>query len=205
MKLTPAKIVIWLTTALMLYTVLGRAQAIPELNWFTGSVSEDAVYLSWQLGAGATCLGMGVQRAGEELEFAEIHRIGGVCGDLTSPVSYTYTDTMQKPEGQLYYRIELGKGIFSDTLSLNTTPDPASPLLLYPNPAYGTVTLSYRHPDGENGVIRISDLTGRVLSNGTISPGNHTLNLTGLKQGIYLITVESAGTGFRETTRLLLQ
>ncbi|MCX6225455.1 MAG: T9SS type A sorting domain-containing protein [Bacteroidia bacterium] len=66
----------------------------------------------------------------------------------------------------------------------------------YPNPASNYTTISYNLPETETVVLRVTDLSGRILSNypvGLSSPGLHRLQLdvSGLKQGSYFYCLEA--------------
>lgn len=70
-------------------------------------------------------------------------------------------------------------------------------LLIYPNPANGIVTLDFNAIDGEDITIHVMDMSGRLLKKehmGKLSSGEmqHTLNLSDLTTGVYIIQLTSS-------------
>lgn len=71
---------------------------------------------------------------------------------------------------------------------------------MYPNPADDHVTISSL-PAGA--VVRITDMTGEILSENVSPLFSYTLDITNLSPGSYLILIESEGV--RESRKLLIQ
>ncbi|MDN3656679.1 T9SS type A sorting domain-containing protein [Ferruginibacter paludis] len=72
-----------------------------------------------------------------------------------------------------------------------------SQFTMYPNPAKDLLTISYAA--GEAGLIRITDISGRVLLEQAAINGNPRLNIAQLKKGMYFLTVQSkAGSKTRQ-------
>jgi hypothetical protein len=71
----------------------------------------------------------------------------------------------------------------------------AAQLSAYPNPTNGTVNITWGAA-ASTGVVTISDITGRKVYSTTIdmskNNGVHTLDLSGLANGLYLLNVSSA-------------
>lgn len=64
---------------------------------------------------------------------------------------------------------------------------------IYPNPAKEQINI--KTPAGEKGEVIISNLTGQELSRVSFSTGNsHSINVSGLKNGTYLVTVKTDNT-----------
>lgn len=88
----------------------------------------------------------------------------------------------------------------SDTLNLvqslgigNTIPGAKLPLNIYPNPSQGFTTVALTAPAGGEAAIEIVDNTGRKMIQTKVNllQGLQTFQITGLNQGIYLITIRS--------------
>lgn len=84
------------------------AQGHPGLKEFTAKVSNCQVILQWTVNGGTTCNGITILRSKDTISFEPYGNIPGICGDLTAPVTYTYTDTFPKLNQRNYYRLELG-------------------------------------------------------------------------------------------------
>ncbi len=60
-----------------------------------------------------------------------------------------------------------------------------SALRVYPNPAHDFITFS----SDKNGQVDIMDVSGRVIMNSTIGAGTHTMSVSNLNNGVYLVKV----------------
>lgn len=67
-------------------------------------------------------------------------------------------------------------------------------LTIFPNPSNEKVVLNYTLKSTENVVIKISDVTGKIVNelkpNGVIGNNKQELNISNLSQGIYTITIQ---------------
>ena len=59
---------------------------------------------------------------------------------------------------------------------------------IYPTPTTGMVTLQLDKPV-KTGLYRLSDLSGKLLSDGTITNSIYTLDLSRYENGVYLLTL----------------
>jgi len=96
------------------------------------------------------------------------------CADVTS-------------NGKFAQIADDGSDVFEDALYIET----------YPNPTAGVLNVSIKRVTKENVVIRIADITGRIIMTQNVNSKEtsiiETLNLSNLTSGVYTITVESAG------------
>jgi uncharacterized protein (TIGR02145 family) len=97
-----------------------------------------------------------------------------------------------------------------DVLHLSTTTDiqddnnlKSSGLKLYPNPMTDISTLEVLPPVVGNAIISVCDMTGKVLTqyNGYMENGTQEFSLSGIKNGLHLITVQ--GNGYQLSEKLL--
>ena len=63
---------------------------------------------------------------------------------------------------------------------------------IYPNPTKGMVTLQFDKPV-KTGLYRLSDLSGKLLLDGTITISIFTLDLSRYENGVYLLTLTLDG------------
>ncbi|MCC7301154.1 MAG: T9SS type A sorting domain-containing protein [Bacteroidia bacterium] len=65
----------------------------------------------------------------------------------------------------------------------------------FPNPARDKVFIPYSLPSGSGGYIRVTELSGKILSETVIKEGAHTLelNVSALQSGVYLHEMELDG------------
>jgi hypothetical protein len=80
-----------------------------------------------------------------------------------------------------------GSDVFEDALYIET----------YPNPTADVLNVSIKRITKENVVIRIADITGRIIMSQNVNSKEtsiiETINLSNLTAGVYTISVESAG------------
>jgi hypothetical protein len=63
---------------------------------------------------------------------------------------------------------------------------PVKAALVYPNPASGYVDIQSNH---QHGIVRIYDISGRLLHEELSKPGTHRIDLTRLKSGTYVVAI----------------
>lgn len=63
---------------------------------------------------------------------------------------------------------------------------PVKAALVYPNPASGYVDILSNH---QHGIVRIYDISGRLLYEELSKPGTHRIDLTRLKSGTYVVAI----------------
>lgn len=83
-----------------------------------------------------------------------------------------------------------------DKLADDTVATTKSSLAVFPNPNYGTMTVSYNSEKSENIQVYISDLMGRTVYKNSFLKESGTfdipVNLTTIKKGIYYISVKGS-------------
>ncbi|GIV26956.1 MAG: hypothetical protein KatS3mg027_0770 [Bacteroidia bacterium] len=114
--------------------------------------------------SGKTCQGIEVWRKNEGEEYKRIGDIKGICGSISAPVSYTFTDANPPKNETLNYKLYLGGYGYSEPieikivdyreLSYKVIPNPASDLVrIYINSSNSTISNNYilhlYSPDGQ--------------------------------------------------------
>jgi len=89
-------------------------------------------------------------------------------------------------------------------LSVNNNKIVGGSFNLFPNPSSGMIELSFSQKAGENALVSVSDVSGRiVLTESVVLDNNHRMNLDSFEPGIYLITLSSEQ--FSTSKRLILK
>lgn len=65
--------------------------------------------------------------------------------------------------------------------------------MLYPNPAWGAVTLQLNSVIANETAVTITDVLGKTVLGQTITGTQATLNIASLKSGVYFVTLKAAG------------
>lgn len=140
-------------------------------------------YLYWVIAEGSSCTGIGVERSEDGIAFIEIGEITGVCGNVSFPTAYDFTDKYPITNKNSYYRLRLGNGGYSDIASINILETGEAGYLLYPNPASSSVNIKFRNELNKETVIEVYNAAGRLVT------------LTGSRNGLLNLDVESFSSG----------
>ncbi|MCF8377976.1 MAG: T9SS type A sorting domain-containing protein [Bacteroidales bacterium] len=90
------------------------------------------------------------------------------------------------------------------TSAPESLPSSESNFLVYPNPADQILNISFLQEDYSNFEIEITDLMGRIVlkSNQDL---NQSLNISGIKEGVYILSLRSLKSGIRMNRKILIR
>ena len=81
-------------------------------------------------------------------------------------------------------------------------------VVAFPNPSQGQLTLQYNSPEASSYLMKVTDLTGRLLQQETLEASEgmnrHAVNLSNVAKGVYMLSVEKAG-GDKIVIRLVIE
>ena len=67
--------------------------------------------------------------------------------------------------------------------------------LVFPNPSQGRMTLLYNSPQDADYMLKVTDLTGRVLQRESLAAlrgsNRHEINLGHVAKGVYMLSLEN--------------
>ena len=95
-------------SAFALCAITVQAQEHPYLSRFELIEQPGSVRLEWTMIAGNTCFNIEVLRGTSATELLPIGIISGLCGNITAPVEYSFTDASPLEFTTLYYQLVLG-------------------------------------------------------------------------------------------------
>ena len=169
-----------------------RSQSI--LSSFDIDISQGNVLLAWTIKSGSTCNGMQVLRSKDSMNFILIEDIQGVCGSLSSSVSYTFTDHTPILNAINYYKIDFGGLEQSPVLGIEVINVLTNSFLLRPNPVTGASDLYFENDNQNEVVLKVFDDFGDVIyKNQTIS-NIFILDSTTFSSGLYYFSLENMKT-----------
>lgn len=116
-------------------------------------------------------------------------RIGQGAGNSAAPDAYNFNGSMD--EIGLWNRA-LGTSEINSICDgmLNLTEENNLQFDIYPNPATNSATLTFIGESLDKIIyFSISDVAGRVVSNGTILPSDNSININGFSKGIYSVNL----------------
>jgi endoglucanase len=80
--------------------------------------------------------------------------------------------------------------------------------MVYPNPSQGQLTLQYNSPEESAYLMKVTDLTGRLLQHETLAASEglnrHAINLSNVAKGVYMLSLENTG-GEKIVIRLVIE
>ena len=175
--------------------VLGfNAESQTILGDFDIDQSNGKVLLAWTIKSGSVCNGMQIYRSKDSIDFMLIEDIQGVCGSLSSPVSYTYTDQTPILNNYNYYKINFGGLEDSNILGIEVINVLSNSYLLKPNPITGASDLYFENDNQNEVVLKVFDDFGDVIYLEETQTNKFTLDSTSFSSGMYYFSLENQKT-----------
>ena len=156
--------------------------------------SNGKVLLAWTIKSGSVCNGMQIFRSKDSVNFVLIEDIQGVCGDLSSSVSYTYTDQTPILNNYNYYKINFGGLEDSNILGIEVINILSNSYLLKPNPVTGASDLYFENDNQSEVVLKVFDDFGDVIYLEETQANKFTLDSTSFSSGMYYFSLENKTT-----------
>ena len=175
---------------------VGGITALPaEFTKFTAEAEALANRLDWTTATELNVDFFAVERSTNGSDWIDIGTVKAI-GNSTVAVDYQYLD--RQPLATTYYRLRTvdldGYMEYSDVVQV-TRPHGTSSASLTPNPTKGEVTLTLDLVVGEEVIVTVTDIAGRVVSRTdyTLAEGLHTLDidLSDRASGIYFVQLQS--------------
>jgi len=166
-----------------------RSQSI--LSSFDIDLSQGNVLLAWTIKSGSTCNGMQVFRSQDSINFVLIEDIQGVCGSLSSSVSYTFTDHTPILNAINYYKIDLGGEEQSSVLGIEVINVLSNSFVLRPNPVTGASDLYFENDNQNEVVLKVFDDFGDVIYKSQTNSNKFVLDSTSFSDGLYYFSLEN--------------
>ena len=169
-----------------------KSQSI--LSDFDIDLSEGKVLLAWTIKSGNVCNGMQILRSKDSISFVLIEDIQGVCGNLSSSVSYTFTDQTPILNTTNYYKINFGGQQESHVLGIEVVNVINNSYLLKPNPVSGASDLYFQNDNQNEMVLKVFDDFGDVIYLDQTYSNKFVLDSTSFSSGIYYFSLENQKT-----------
>ncbi len=166
-----------------------RSQSI--LSSFDIGLSQGNVLLAWTIKSGSTCNGMQVFRSQDSVNFVLIEDIQGVCGSLSSSVSYTFTDHTPILNAVNYYKIDFGGQEQSSILGIEVINVLSNSFVLRPNPVTGASDLYFENDNQNEVVLKVFDDFGDVIYKSQTNSNKFVLDSTSFSDGLYYFSLEN--------------
>ena len=161
------------------------------------STNNNAIELTWQTASETNNRGFEIERSTDGETFSSIDFVKSQ-GDSKTFKSYQFIDNQSVANVHNYYRLRQmdndGKETVSNIVSVKTAA--TSKILVTPNPARTYVSVNF---EGEQGLLNIYDLLGRVVLTKTLTPNAaQLLDISSLQTGHYILEITANKQVFRE-------
>ena len=163
------------------------------LDDFALDLNQGKVLLAWTIKSGSVCNGIQIYRSTIEdsLNFELIEDIQGVCGDLSSPVAYTFTDENPQQNQVNYYKLLLGGQEFSEVLGIEVLLIPSNSYLLKPHPIVSSSSLYFYNSNNNDVELKVFDDFGSVVYKNQTNSNRFILDSSMISSGLYYFTLEN--------------
>jgi hypothetical protein len=177
----------------ILFLLIGKstAQEVPTVEAFELVHVNNEVSIFFTIGKGYTCNGIDILRSDDGLFFSPIGDISGVCGSITSPISYSFVDNQPIQNKTNYYKLNLGGLGFSETKSITVLSTTDLGYLLTPNPIQESGVLHFSNVNNEMFEILIVDLSGHLVQLTSTREQNLTIKTDNLPIGFYTFVLRN--------------
>ena len=170
-----------------------QAQADSLLGKISLSESNGQVALSWQMLAGNTCNGIQIYRSVNGSNFSRSGIIVGICGSISEPVNYFFTDTMPVQNAINYYYLEFGGFGASRVIAIELINKGQDGYHLRPHPFQNTGTIYFEDSNGEDHILQIYDLFGKAIHLAKTSDDHFEVITSAFIPGQYIFTISGSG------------
>jgi len=173
---------------------------------FNAVLINGKVSLTWTTEQEVNAAYFSVERSSDASNWQTIGTVPAT-GNSSIPINYSYNDPSPS-SGVNYYRLQSvdrsGKYIYSEVLVVRGSP--INGLKIFPNPAKNYVYVTIGNNMTANQLVRLTDLTGRVLQERQVTNGAGTtisVSVNNLPKGIYLLQVKGED-GNQQVFRVLV-
>lgn len=170
-----------------------NAQDDPILNNFNAIENNGTVIISWEISAGSTCNGIQIYRSTDSINFVQIWEIPGVCGNISQPQYYDYTDPAPVNNRTNFYRLQLGNIGFSGIVSVDIRDISAGGYQIQPNPSSSDFKIYFDNFKSRINQIDIYNSIGVKFFSSQSSGTFFHVDVNSFPSGNYIFTISNSG------------
>lgn len=144
---------------------------------------KDRIILQWTIKKGSSCIGIGILRSTDAINFEVIGEIKGVCGSTEYAQAYHFIDENPIRNKSNYYVLELGfSGKTTPPLRIEYIELGTNKSKVIPNPMSGEGRIYFENPNNENHTLHIFDAVGKYVFKYNSNEEYFTVNLSSLEE-----------------------
>jgi hypothetical protein len=155
------------------------------LSAFSGFQMDQSVLLNFTIRGGITCLGIDIERSSDSINFKVIGSISGICGSTSEEVTYSFEDSDPLINQPNHYRLLLGQVGYSEILAVAFL-DYTNGAVVIPNPFLEKTTIYFPDGFGNDRMLKLFDLAGKLVRQQPVSGNAIELEASGFSPGLYL-------------------
>jgi hypothetical protein len=133
---------------------------------FKGSIKDEATILQWQTTNELNAAHFEIERSTDGASFDKIGLVAAK-GNSSVKLSYSFTDEQVANQSAttIYYRLKMvdKDGAFKYSEIVSVTLEPLTGVNVYPNPIEDVLNIRFTAQCGDNVVVQVSDIQGRVI------------------------------------------
>jgi len=169
----------------------------PFIDAFDLTVLDGRIQVAWTMKGGSTCDGTEVERSTNGVTFSVVHRIAGICGDPSVPVSFSWVDAAPPEFSTVHYRIRMGVDGTSSVKQVVFDQLVTTDQRIFPVPVVENATLALNVPLSASVQIQVHDAQGKLVHEYAGTGRNHTMLLANIASGAYTYTATSGSRSFQ--------
>ena len=159
-------------------------------SFFAKEINGKAL-LNWHIKAGSSCNGIQIFRSTDSIHFSQIWDIQGVCGNISEPQNYNFTDNNPVKNKVNYYRLELGNTGFSHVVSVEVTDINNGAYQIRPNPVNSEFKIYFDNDKAQEQQLIIYNMSGVQVFSSFTNENIFLLDAGILPSGLFLFTIST--------------
>ena len=177
----------------VIITLFGYAQKDTSLIIYSNFLiipDDNQIVVHFAIDAGSTCNGIKLYHSTDNLNYVEINYFPGVCGNLSSSVSYTYKHNNPELNKTNYYKLLLGKVQYTEPIAFYLKHIEPNKISIKQNPITNN-KLEFEFYNKSNDIYDISIINtlGSVLYIDRTTQENKVVNIDLFKNGKYFLVI----------------
>ena len=180
------------------------AQQNPILGHFSLFETNGKVSLSWTIVKGSTCDGITIYRSTDSLHYTQIGEIAGVCGSISEPLNYSFTDEQPVKNGINCYKLDLGNYGESQVLSVEIIDIESNGYQVRPNPMNNEGKIYFDNDRKEIHHLVIYQLNGSIITDISSEQDYFDIDLSNFPSGLHIFTISTLSGNIKATGKVII-
>ena len=174
----------------MLIPMMGLAQSPhPILNSLEAYKQPNGVLVRWVIAGGGQCQGTTIYRSLDEINFEQIGHIDGICGSTDAEETYSFFDSIPRPNTYNHYRLEMGFQGFTTIVTVFFEDFGNSNYSLFTDHPTETFKILYSNDPKNRAVLNVYDRMGNSVYTDSSTNSDIQFQTSGWRSGVYIFRI----------------